>query len=142
MTSRTTTKPKKKISVDADGNMVIEPTLLWKWRAHEAELRAAQLEHDTVTREVQDEITKNPVLSQLVQRKAAAASSLSMAMKEIEQVQAELEKELGISLKQVAFDDKTGRVYNLAEGTVTQEGAQGGPVKPTKTTSSKKKKKR
>jgi hypothetical protein len=112
-------------SVDDEGYLRLSGDKLWKWRALEAELRAAQAELETVSHQIQLEIAKNPDLSALLQRKAALAGTMSTSKAEISTMQVEIEKEFGIALKEHSFDDKTGRLYYLGP-----DGSQAEPVKP------------
>ena len=111
-------------STDDEGYLRLTGDRLWKWRALDAELRAAQAELETVSHQIQVEIAKNPDLSAMLQKKASLAGTMSTAKAEIASMQAEIEKDLGISLKEHAFDDKTGRLYHLGP-----DGSQGEPVK-------------
>jgi len=111
--------------VDDDGFLCLKGDLFWRWRALDAELRAAIAEMESAQQQIQVEIAKQPELSALLQRKAALAGTISTAKTELLTVQGEIENALGISLKEHAFDDKTGRLYNL-----TAEGSQGDPMKP------------
>jgi hypothetical protein len=111
--------------VDEDGFLCLKGNRLWKWRALEAELRAELLELDSVKQRIQIEISKNPELPPLLTRQAELASSISQAKAEVLGLQGEIEQLFGVSLKECAFDDKTGRLYNLSDG-----GERGDPVKP------------
>ncbi len=111
--------------VDEDGVLCLKGDRLWKWRALEAELRAASIESEVVQSRIQDEIAKTPELGALLAKKSDLARVVSTAKTELATVQAEIEKAFGVSLQHCAFDDKTGRLYNL-----TSEGERGDPVKP------------
>lgn len=111
--------------VDDEGFLCLKGDLFWRWRALDAELRAALAEMESAQQQIQVEIAKQPELSALLQKKAALAGTISTAKTELLTVQGEIENTLGISLKEHAFDDKTGRLYNLTAGS-----SQGDPVKP------------
>lgn len=119
---------------DAEGFLCLSGDTLWKWRAFDAEVRAAQAELDSVNHRIQVEISKNQELASLLQKKAALSGSLSTAMKDLLGVQQEIEKNMGISLKDHAFDDKTGRLYNLAseDPVVHQQKTKSVKKKPSK----------
>lgn len=112
--------------VDGDGYFVLTGERLWKWRAREAELRAAQSELDATVRELQAFIDKVPELSTLFAKKTALAGALSVAKGELATVQTEIESVFGISLKECAFDDASGRLYHLVDG------QRGEPIKRRK----------
>ena len=119
----TTTEP----LVDDEGFLRVPSGLLWKWRALEAELRSSTLEIDQAQAHISAEIEKNPTLKEWLAKKAGLVGQLSNAKSELATVEAQVETTMGVSLKDCAFDDKTGRLYNLAE-----DGSQGAPKKPTK----------
>jgi hypothetical protein len=108
---------------DSDGFICVTGALLWKWRALDAELRAWQAELDVIAGLIQAEMAKNAKLSELFQRKSALVGNVSVAKGELLSAQGEIEKEIGISLRECAFDDKTGRIYALNEN-----GDRGDPV--------------
>lgn len=118
--------------LDEDGFLVVPTPLLWRWRAHEAELRSATLEMEQAQAFISSEIEKNPTLKEWLAKKAALVGQMSNAKSEVSTIQALIETTMGVSLKDCAFDDKTGRLYNLAE-----DGSQGTPKKPVKKPRSK-----
>jgi hypothetical protein len=115
--------------VDDEGVLCLKGDLFWKWRALDAELRSLQLEVSSTQAKIVVEIDKHPQLKELFSAKAALAGQLSVAQTELTNVQAEIEKLLGVSLKDCAFDDKTGRIYNLAA-----DGSRGEPRRLQKRT--------
>lgn len=114
----------REIFVDDEGYYCLKGDRFWKWRALDAELRAATAELDSVSRQIQVEISKHPELAALLQQKAALAGTISTAQSELLTVQTEIEKLMGVSLKECAFDDKSGRLYHLAS-----DGSRGDPMK-------------
>jgi hypothetical protein len=110
-------------NLDSEGYLCIPNPLLWKWRALDAELRAHTFEMDQVKSRISAEISKNSVLAGLFGSQAGLSGQISVAKGELNNVLAEIEALLGVSLKDCAFDDKTGRLYNLAEN-----GTRGEPV--------------
>ncbi len=114
-------------SVDEEGFLCLKGDRLWKWRALDAEVRAALAELEMASQQIALEISKNPELSALIQKKAALAGTISTAKTELLTVQREIEEAMHVSLKDCSFDDKTGRLYNLAA-----DGSQGEPMKPSK----------
>ncbi len=120
--------------VDEDGFLCLKGDRLWKWRALEAALRAAQAEMDSVQQRLQIEVAKNPELPPLFAKKIELANNISMAKTEVLALQAEIEKVFGVSLTECAFDDKTGRLYNLNDA-----GDRGEPVKASAVKRSSKK---
>lgn len=113
--------------VDDEGFLCLQGELLWKWRALDAELRTANLEIETTQARISAEIEKNPALKELLSQKASLAGQLSSAKTELNSVLAQVEQVMGVSLKDCAFDDKSGRLYNLGE-----DGSRGAPLKPSK----------
>jgi hypothetical protein len=114
-------------NMDSEGFLCIQGTTLWKWRALDAELRALLSEMEQVKARVSAEIAKHQELASLFGIQAGLAGQISVAKGELNSVQSEIESQLGVPLKDCAFDDKTGRLYNLA-----QDGTRGEPVKPPK----------
>jgi len=113
-------------TTDEDGFLCLKGDQLWKWRALEAEHRAANVELSMVSQRIQMEIAKHPELPTLLAKQKEMLSTISISHAELVNVQAEIEKAFGVSLKECAFDDKTGRLYNLtADGQRTA-------VKPSK----------
>ena len=114
-------------TLDDEGFLCLQGELLWKWRALDAELRTANLEIETTQARINAEIEKNPALKELLSQKAALAGQLSSAKTELNTVLMQVETVMGVSLKDCAFDDKSGRLYNLGE-----DGSRGAPMKPNK----------
>ena len=112
-------------NVDEEGCLCIQGALLWKWRALDAELRAHLTEMEQLKSHLSAEIGKHPEIGKLIGDQAGLAAQISIAKSELNNVHAEIESLLKVSLKDCAFDDKTGRLYNLAEN-----GTRGEPVKP------------
>jgi hypothetical protein len=113
--------------VDAEGFLCLTGDRLWKWRALDAELRAGQTELERLSGAIQAEIGKHADLANMIQQKAALGGTVSVAKSELLAVQAQIEAEMGVSLKECAFDDKTGRLYHL-----TTDGARGEAVRAAK----------
>ena len=111
--------------VDEDGILCLKGDLFWKWRALDSELRAATSELTQVKSDISIEIAKHSALAEMISRQAGLIGQVSVAKGELLNVQAEIEKKLSVKLTDCAFDDKTGRLYNLAE-----DGSRGAPVKP------------
>ena len=99
--------------VDADGFLCLQGAHLWKWRALDAELRAAAVELVSTEHKILAVVAQHEQLSSLIQQKAGFAAVISHTRTEIQNTQAEIEKDLGISLKNYSFDDKTGRLHDL-----------------------------
>lgn len=115
------------IGLDADGVLCLRGALFWKWRALDAELRTAALELEQTQTRIATEIAKNTELAALINTKAALAGQLTTARAELNTVQEEIQGYINVSLKDCAFDDKTGRLYNL-----TTDKAASTPLKPPK----------
>jgi len=113
--------------LDEDGFMRLTGDRLWKWRALDAELRAGIVELDSVKRQIATEIARHPALAGLLSKQGELGAGISVARAELAKVLEEIEAEFGVDLKQCAFDDKTGRLYNL-----TEDGERGTPMKKTK----------
>jgi hypothetical protein len=113
--------------VDAEGFLCLTGDRLWKWRALDAELRAGQTELERLSGAIQAEISKHADLANMIQQKAALGGTVSVAKSELLAVQAQIEAEMGVSLKECAFDDKTGRLYHL-----TTDGSRGEAVRAAK----------
>lgn len=128
--TKTTTGTKKEPPsdiTDEEGYLCLKGPIFWKWRALDSELRATSLELESAKTKIQAEIHKNATLVELLGQQSALISKISVDKGELLNVQAEIEKLLGVSLQDCAFDDKTGRLYNL-----NTNGARGEPVKPVK----------
>jgi hypothetical protein len=114
--------------VDADGFLCLTGTLLWKYRAIDAEYRNTQLAALRKQADIEEEIQKHDRLRGLVAERRALLGESSVRATELQAVQQEIEATLGVSLKDCAIDDKSGRIFTLrADG--TQE-----PVRSTSTT--------
>lgn len=124
MASRKVEAPKPALPVDEDGFLCLTGDRLWKWRALDAELRAGLVELDSVKRQIAAEVAKNPELGGLLSKQGELMGAISMSRSELTVVQGEIEKQFNVSLKECAFDDKTGRLYNLKE-----DGERGEPMK-------------
>lgn len=116
--------PQPALPVDEDGFLCLTGDRLWKWRALDAELRAGLVELDSVKRQIAAEVAKNPELGGLLSKQGELMGAISMSRSELTVVQGEIEKQFNVSLKECAFDDKTGRLYNLKE-----DGERGEPMK-------------
>jgi len=116
--------PPPALPVDEDGFLCLTGDRLWKWRALDAELRAGLVELDSVKRQIAAEVAKNPELGGLLSKQGELMGAISMSRSELTSVQGEIEKQFNVSLKECAFDDKTGRLYNLKE-----DGERGEPMK-------------
>jgi hypothetical protein len=125
---KTTPAPKPVPPTDEDGFLCLKGDRLWRWRAHDAELRAAIAEMDVVKVQVAAEIAKTPGLGALLGKQGELGAAISLAKSELMKVHAEIEEEFGVSLKECAFDDKTGRLYHL-----TESGERGAPLEQKKT---------
>jgi hypothetical protein len=112
------------LPLDEDGFLCLTGDRLWKWRAHDAELRTATLELESLKQRIAHEVSRHPELSALLGQQAGAMGAVSTARAELSAVQTEIEKEFGVSLAECAFDDKTGRLYHLKE-----DGERGEPMK-------------
>jgi len=132
MTKPTKTKVLLKDITDDEGVLCLKGPLFWKWRALDAEHRAAVMELEQLKGKVAAEIAKHPELAELIGLQAGAVGQVSQAKGVLLQVQTEIEALMGVSLKDCAFDDKTGRLYNLAS-----DGQRSDPVKPPKRRSRK-----
>jgi hypothetical protein len=111
--------------VDDEGILCLKGPLFWKWRALDAEYRTATMSMAHVKSKIEAEINKSPILMALFSEHAGLAGQISVAKNELMNVHLEIETHMGISLKDCAFDDKTGRLYNLSS-----DGARSEPVKP------------
>ena len=112
---------------DEDGVLCLKGDLFWKWRALDSELRAAVAEMEQTKDRIAVEISKHPELAEMISRQAGLAGTVSIAKTSLLQVQEEIETRMGVKLKDCAFDDKTGRLYNLMD-----DGTRGDPVKTPK----------
>lgn len=125
--------PKPSPPVDDEGNFCLSGDRLWKYRALDAELRTAMIALDSVKREIAAEIAKHPELTSLMGKQLECFGALGTAKAEFTTFQAEIEALFGVSLKECAFDDRTGRLHHLSDG-----GEPGDPMKAKKTTTTKK----
>lgn len=112
---------------DGDGFLCLSGDALWKWRALDAEFRAANVEMDSVKRQIAAEIAKYPELTALMGKQLELFGTIGTARAELAGVQADVEKLFGVSLKECAFDDKTGRLYHLMD-----DGERGEPMRQKK----------
>jgi hypothetical protein len=111
--------------IDEEGVLCLRGSLFWKWRALDAELKSVTIEIEQTQTRISMEIAKNKELSDLMSHRSALAGQVSVAKTELANVQTEIEALMGISLKDCAFDDKTGRLYNLSP-----DGTRGEPATP------------
>ena len=126
MRKKTTKNPSINPDItDEDGILCLKGDLFWKWRALDSELRTATIELEQTKANISIEIAKHQVLAELISKQAGLVGQVSVAKGELLNVQAEIEKKMSVKLADCAFDDKTGRLYNLAE-----DGTRGAPVKP------------
>jgi len=110
--------------VDDEGILCLKGPLFWKWRALDAEYRTAIITMAQTKTKIESEINKNPTLVTLLGEQAGLAGQISVAKTELTNVQLEIEAHMGVSLKDCAFDDKTGRLYNLSS-----DGTRSEPIK-------------
>jgi hypothetical protein len=101
--------------VDADGFVCLTGTLLWKYRAIDAEYRNAQLAALRKQVEIEEEVQKHDHLRGLIAERKALLGESSVRATELQAVQQEIETTLGVSLRNCAIDDKSGRIYLLGE---------------------------
>jgi hypothetical protein len=122
--SRKTKQANSVATVDEDGFTVLGPDHLWKWRALQAEVEKEQLRLEGIHRDLQAALSKQPEIVSLFEQKTQGFAAVSAAKAELLNVQAEIEALLGISLKEHALDDRTGRLHHVAP-----DGSMGQPVK-------------
>jgi hypothetical protein len=129
--TKKTEKPKQHVTppeyIDEDGCLCVKGEKLWKWRALDSELRTLTIELERASEKINALIAATPELAKLYGDRAGLAGQVSAARGELTNVQQEIEKAIGVSLKECAFDDKSGRIYNLSP-----DGERGDPVKSPK----------
>jgi hypothetical protein len=103
------------VFVDTDGVICLRGELLWKYRAVDAEYRNILLAIGQKDSAIRLEIQKNRTLSALMAEKETLQVSKKSHEVELNEVHSSIESVLGISLKECAIDDKTGRVFSFAE---------------------------
>lgn len=112
--------------VDDDGVLVLQGELFWKWRALDADIRRTKIEADAKQAAIDAEIAKLPELKRLIDERHGLVREHAQHSLEMRSVHAEMEKLLGVEVKNISVDDKTGRVHVLAaDGTPS-------PAKPAK----------
>lgn len=99
---------------DEEGFLCLRGVRLWKWRALSAEHRASTLELRFLNQEIRQEIDRHPELKALLERQRELLADASQVKAELDAARLEIESAFGVSLNQCSFDDKTGRLYNLA----------------------------
>lgn len=124
MSKKATTKAQHQPPVDEDGVLILRGELFWKWRALDADIKRTRTEADAKQATIDAEIAKHDVLKSLIGDKHALVREHSQHVLEMHAVHVEMEKTLGVDIKNVSIDDKSGRVHVLdADGTPT-------PLKP------------
>jgi len=113
---------KKTAAVMEGGFLTLTTEHLWKWRALDAELRAASTALDVVRANIQAEIAKNSELVALLARQHDLASSAAQAASELVTMRATIETSYGVKLEECSIDDRTGRLHDL-----TSDGTPGKP---------------
>jgi|ERR1051325_102308 hypothetical protein len=97
--------------LDEDGFYCLKGDLLWKYRAISAEYEKVQAQVLSNNLAIRNEIEKHPELKKLYEDKGALTAASSVALGELTTVQEEIEKKLGLSLRNCGINDKTGRVF-------------------------------
>jgi hypothetical protein len=123
--AKATKKAPENAPVDQEGCLILRGELFWKWKAADSEqryvveaLKVKQAEFDALLDQYPE------VKAALGERTALIQRSVAVQV-EVRNVNTELEKYLGIPMKNVSIDDQTGRVF--------QHNSTGGepvPVKP------------
>jgi hypothetical protein len=105
---------------DAEGFYCIKGELFWKYKAHQAEFDASQHKLTVVKQRIRMLIDLNPELKSLYEEQNELVKIGSITMRELTEVNEQIEKMLGVPLKNCGIDDKTGRVHILEpDGTLT-----------------------
>jgi hypothetical protein len=130
-------KPKKTAAppTDQDGCLILQGELFWKWKAADSEIRYVAEALKVNQTEIEVLLDKYPDVKAVFGTKTSLIQRSLSSQTEMRHVQAELEKYLGMSMKNVSIDDQTGRVFlHHPEGEPV-------PVKPKAAKSVKSKKK-
>lgn len=121
--------PKKPVAdaapVDQEGCLVLRGELFWKWKAADSEQRYVVEALKVKQAELDDLLDKYPDVKALLGERSSLIQRSAAVQVEVRNVNTELEKYLGIPMKNVSIDDHTGRVF--------QHNSTGGepvPVKP------------
>lgn len=115
--------------LDDEGFYCIKGEPLWKYRAHQAEFDTIQHKLLLNKQAIRAVMEANPELKRLFEEQAELLRASSTAMTDLSAVNTQIEKMLGVSLKNCGIDDKTGRVHELSpDGT----SAPLGPVKKSR----------
>src|SRR6185295_9490164 len=81
--------------LDSEGFYCIKGDLLWKYRALTAEYDNVQAQVLRNQLAIRGEIERNPTLKSLYEEKASLGNNSTVALKELQMVQTEIEKVLG-----------------------------------------------
>lgn len=101
------------IRVDDDGFPYLGGELLWKFRAVDAEYKNAVLAMNMKIAELDAEMSKHPDIKRLIGERESLALVMKDAIKELGNVNRQIEEEVGVQLSNCSIDDKTGRIFML-----------------------------
>lgn len=102
-------KKKKEVGIFMTGE------LLWKYRAVDAEMRNAELQrrHMEIEMDTCVGVCGDPSLQKLWNLLKNSKNDILTRQQALKDVQAQIEKELNVSLKNTAINDETGEVFLL-----------------------------
>ena len=104
------------LQYDAEGCLLLRGELFFRWKASDAELSRLDADIKLASHEVDALLREQPVLSKLLNDRAALIQQTVTSRHEQMSVLKMLEEHLGLSMSNVSIDDQTGRVHVHANG--------------------------
>ena len=116
--------------VDSDGFYVLPKDLLMEFRALDAECRNALLELRMVGQSLEAMLAKHPEIQQMIAQRAALEAEVGKKRATLLELHRIMESIYPIKISGISIDDVTGRIHQLVNGQVSEEGMKPTPPVP------------